>query len=180
MKFIIIRHTSTDWNLAHRIQGRVSTGLNEQGRNEAKKLAEKLAKLNISKIVCSDLTRARQTAEIINEKLNLPIHFEKGLRECSFGELEGMTREETIIKYGKKIKKEWEGQYKSYDFRPFGGECCDDVSARHIEILKRYSGFNPKNTVILLVGHGRGLATLLAGIGHEPKLKRGEYKIIEY
>jgi broad specificity phosphatase PhoE len=102
MKFIIVRHTTTDWNLAKRIQGRVNTSLNEQGRNEAKKLAEKLAKFNISRIVCSDLARAKQTAEIINEKLNLPLYFNKGLRECSFGELEGMTREETIIKYGEK------------------------------------------------------------------------------
>lgn len=180
MKFIIVRHATTDWNLANRIQGRVNTGLNEQGRNEAKKLAEKLVKFNISRIVCSDLARARQTAKIINEKLNLPIHFEKGLRECSFGELEGMTREETIIKYGEKIKKEWEGQYKSYDFRPFGGECRDNVFAQHIEILKRYSGSNPENKAILLVGHGRGLSTLLAGISNEPRLKRGEYRIIEY
>ncbi len=91
-----------------------------------------------------------------------------------------MTREETIIKYGEKIKKEWEGQYKSYDFRPFGGECRDDVFARHIKILKRYSKSNHENTIILLVGHGRGLSALLAGIGYEPKLKRGEYKTIEY
>ncbi len=37
MKFIIIRHAATDWNLAHRIQGHTNTSLNKQGRNEAKK-----------------------------------------------------------------------------------------------------------------------------------------------
>ncbi len=179
MKFIITRHTSTDWNLAGRIQGQTDTELNEQGYKEAEILTEKLLGLGISRIVSSDLKRASQTANIINSKLNIPVHLEKGLRECLFGKLEGMTREETTAKYGKKIIKDWEDRYKAYDFRSFNGECCDDVLKRYIKVLQQYSKFNSKDRAILLVGHGRGIATLLVGLGHEPILERGEYKIIE-
>ncbi len=180
MKFIITIHTTTDWHLTHRIKGHSNIQLNKKGRQEAKELARKLRKFNISRIICSDLQRSKQTAEIINSKLNVPLHPEKNLRECSFGKLEGMTRKEVIVKYGKSIIKDWEDQYKAYDFRSFGGEFRDDVLARHIKVLQRYSIFNPEDKAILLVGHGRGLSTLLAELGNPPTLKRGEYQIIEY
>ncbi len=178
MKFILTRHATTDWNLAGRIQGHTDISLNPQGRAEAEELAKVLFGLDIHLIVSSDLKRASETAKIVSALLGVPSQLDKRLRECSLGDIEGMTKEQAIEKYGPTIAPMWEDRYP-YDFRPFGGEHRDAVFARHTQILEALASEQPNDTV-LLIGHSRGMRTLLAGLGHSPDLKRGEYRVIEY
>ena len=49
---------------------------------------------NIQKIISSDLKRAKQTAEIINGELKLPIEYTEKLREMNNGKIAGMLNEE--------------------------------------------------------------------------------------
>jgi len=179
MKFILTLHTSTDWDSTGRIKGQTDISLSLQGKAEAEKLTKLLSGLGINLIVSSDLKRASETAEIINALLRAPLRFESRLRECSFGSLEGLTKQQAIEKYGSSLTQILEDQYHAYDFRAFGGEHREGVLARHIEVLKELADGKPDN-VILLLGHYRGMCTLLAGLGHLPDLKRGEYRIIEY
>ena len=179
MKFILTRHTTTEWNLAGRIQGHTDIPLSQQGKSEAEQLAKLLSGLGINLIVSSDLKRASETAEIVSALLTVPLQLETRLRECSSGKIEGLTKQQAVELYGSSMAPNWEDQHHAYDFRPFGGEHRDDVFARHIGVLKSLARERPNSTV-LLVGHGRGLHTLLAGLGHSPELKRGEYRIIEY
>ena len=108
MSLIVIRHTQTDWNIEHKAQGRVDTSLNKNGIEEAKKLAKELNKYKIDLIISSPLTRAKQTAEIVNKEKNIPIIFEKNIIERDFGEFEGKTKEEYIKQnfwnYNKNVK----------------------------------------------------------------------------
>ena len=85
----LLRHGQTDWNLERRIQGHLDIPLNETGKKEALVCLEKLSSLDIDKIISSDLIRAKETAQIINEKLHLPIHFDSRLREVNLGNLQG-------------------------------------------------------------------------------------------
>ena len=174
MKFILIRHAETDWNVENRLQGHTDTEINENGRAQARALAQELLPLGIHRIVSSDLKRAAQTADIIAEFLNVPILLDPRLRECSFGSVEGITREEALKLHG--IVHYSEG---AFDHRPFGGELQADVVARHKAALKEYVLRHPEET-LLLVGHGTGFNTLLAELGYEGNLKRGEYRIVEY
>jgi broad specificity phosphatase PhoE len=180
MKFVIIRHTTTDWNLACRMQGQIDTELNEKGYEEAEELRDKLLNLNISKIVSSDLKRARKTAEIINEKLNAPLILDEKLRECSFGNLEGMTKSQAIEKYKESVIKHWDDEYKEYDLSEYGGENRNQVLQRHTELLDSLKKNSSENETILLVGHGRGIRTLLRHLGYEPPVKRTNYVVFEY
>jgi len=179
MKFILTRHATTEWNSAGRIQGQTDISLSPQGKIEAEELAKLLSDVGINLIVSSDLKRASETAEIINASLNVPLQLEQRLRECSFGNIEGLTKQQAIEKYGLSMEPNWEDQHCAYDFRPFGGENRDDVFQRHVQTLQSLSNERLYST-ILLMGHGRGLNTLLAGLGQFPDLKRGEYRIIEY
>ncbi|MFZ3020313.1 MAG: histidine phosphatase family protein [Minisyncoccia bacterium] len=179
MKFILVRHTMTDWNYTGRLQGQTDIPLNKQGTSEVEALAVSLLDLGINLIASSDLLRAKETSEVINWSLNVPLLFDKRLRECSFGKLEGLTKQQAIAKYGDAIIKDWDDQFLSYDFHRFGGEHRDHVFSRHIEALKHIEKEN-KNKTVLIVGHDRGLCTLLSGLGLTPELNQGEYKIIEY
>ncbi|HEX4224067.1 MAG TPA: histidine phosphatase family protein, partial [Pseudonocardiaceae bacterium] len=97
-ELFLVRHGQSTWNAEGRCQGQSSDagGLSAQGRAQALATAEELAKKLATErepraeaILASDLLRARQTAQIIAEVLDLPVQLDAGLREQSLGQLEG-------------------------------------------------------------------------------------------
>lgn len=143
---------------------------------EARKLAGALSE--VAYIISSDLKRALQTATIINEKFRVPLQSDPRLRECSFGEIEGLTREEALERFGEAILPHWEDRGHFYDFQPYGGEGRDAVASRMVSALEEYARtFRGEN--ILIVSHGRALDTLLVELGHEPGIERGSFRAIE-
>ena len=85
----LIRHGETDWNVVRRVQGNTDIPLNENGKSQARDVSEKIANLKINRIISSDLSRAKETAEIINKKVNTDIILDNRLREVNYGDLEG-------------------------------------------------------------------------------------------
>ncbi|HEY4493722.1 MAG TPA: histidine phosphatase family protein [Candidatus Paceibacterota bacterium] len=179
MRVVVIRHTETDWNKDGRYQGRTDIPINDIGEKQARALGEELKLLNIKKIISSDLTRAIQTARIVNEALNLPLVIDERLRESGFGEIEGHTKQEVGEKFGQEWIKHLDDHHVAYNFRPLGGEHRDDVLNRYLEVI---DGLAEEHTVdtILLVAHGRGLRTLAGHMGQPPDIERGEYRVFEY
>lgn len=103
MTFYLIRHGESEWNVRHRTQGQTAhptlTGL---GRRHAAAAAEvvaaDLARTGVSAplLLCSDLTRAVQTAEIIGSRLGLEPRRDFRLREQALGCLEGMDNADAL------------------------------------------------------------------------------------
>jgi len=91
MSIYIVRHGETDWNREGIYQGHTDTPLNEDGRKTAERLGHTLSKIKISCIYSSDLLRARETAEIINRFLNVPVCYTQDLRELNFGDWTGIS-----------------------------------------------------------------------------------------
>ena len=89
-EFIFIRHGETDWNRQQRFQGQTDVPLNEAGHLQAARLAERLAAERADVLVCSDLLRARQTAEPLADAWAMEAAADAGLREQSFGVLDGL------------------------------------------------------------------------------------------
>ena len=90
--FYFVRHGQTDWNLAHRAQGQSDIPLNAEGRRQARDAAKAAAQLKIGTICCSPLSRAVETAQIIQAKSGARIEIFDQLQECSWGEKEGDRR----------------------------------------------------------------------------------------
>ena len=93
--FYYIRHGQTDWNVEGRFQGSMDIPLNETGIAQAHAAKPLLSGLPIAHIYSSTLQRARDTADIVNEELNLPITGMDGLQEVNFGVLEGQLSPKT-------------------------------------------------------------------------------------
>ena len=90
--FYYIRHGQTDWNAEGRYQGQMDIPLNETGIAQAHAAKALMSDLPITHVYSSTLQRARVTADIVNEGLNLPVTDMDGLQECNFGVLEGQLR----------------------------------------------------------------------------------------
>ena len=88
---LLVRHGETDWNADGRLQGHTDRPLSDFGRRQARQLAEELADESLEAIYASDLARARETAEIVGGRLELPVVLEPDLREKDWGTWEGLT-----------------------------------------------------------------------------------------
>jgi broad specificity phosphatase PhoE len=89
---LLARHGQTDDNVPPiRFQGFRDTPLNDTGRTQAHELAAKIAALAdpIASLWSSDLSRARETAEIVGAKVGLQPRLDPRLREANRGEWEG-------------------------------------------------------------------------------------------
>jgi isoleucyl-tRNA synthetase/bisphosphoglycerate-dependent phosphoglycerate mutase len=70
----LVRHGQTDWNAAGKSQGsEVDQPLNDEGRKQVQELAKKLKSKKFDAILCSDLLRASESAEILSTALGVPI-----------------------------------------------------------------------------------------------------------
>jgi len=87
--FHFVRHGRTNHNLRQIAQGHLDIALDDIGRAQASAAAELLVGGAISRIVSSDLARARETAERIGALLRLSPEFDADLRERCFGPFEG-------------------------------------------------------------------------------------------
>ena len=88
---LLIRHGETVWNRSGRVQGWQDSPLSEAGVAQAHALAARLADEAVERLVSSDLGRARQTAAPIAARLGIAATLDPGLRERSYGMLEGKT-----------------------------------------------------------------------------------------
>lgn len=100
MKIIFVRHGKDDENYRG---GWSNLGLVPEGIEQAKQLAKYLKEKNeeycITRIVSSDLTRAKETADIISVELGMPVITDEKLREADNGEVAGMPNAEALEKY---------------------------------------------------------------------------------
>ena len=139
-----VRHGQTNWNITKRIQGQVDIPLNENGREQARNISEEIANLKIDKIISSDLSRAKETAEIINQRMQKKLIIDERLREINYGLIEGTRRLDLS-------EKTW----KIYDTEPekLHAESKKDVYERIKSFFEEiHSSNNDEN--ILVVTHG--------------------------
>ena len=159
-QILLVRHGQSTWNAEGRCQGQSVTagGLSALGEAQALATAEELAKklataeLPVAEaILASDLLRARQTAEIIANVLDLPIRLDAGLREQSLGELEGRLYTEQFgeLTVQGTIDELWRDPFR----RPPGGESVADLYERVQATLTRLGKATP-GRLLVVATHG--------------------------
>jgi probable phosphoglycerate mutase len=132
----------------------------------------------VTRIVCSDLSRAAETARIVGTALGIPVETDQRLRECGFGLAEGLPVAVFVRLFGG-LKRRPPKKKLLYDFRLLGGEYGPLVAVRHLQALFEVIRNGPPDATVMLVGHGRGLRTMFAALGlplDDPP--QGDYLVI--
>ena len=132
---VLVRHGETDWNADGRLQGQTDRPLSDHGRRQAGQLAEELEGEELEAIYCSDLARARETAEIVGERLGLEVVLDSDLREKDWGTWEGLTAVER-------------------DRVEFVGESTEAHQERMLRALRSIAKRHPGDGRVLVVTHG--------------------------
>lgn len=86
----LYRHGETEENRQHILQGLMPGTLSREGIEQIRQSIDHVLSLNIDLILCSDIERCRQTADILNTRLQLPIEYTPLLRERDWGSATGM------------------------------------------------------------------------------------------
>lgn len=156
MEIIAIRHGETEQNKDGKVMGsRVDAPLDSEGRKQARRVTEELVKYGFTHMYSSPLLRAKQTAEIVNEVLNIPLEFSELLVERDLGELSGEKYERVLELLGENALSS-----KNYDFRPYGGESYGDVKDRVVKFLGELEEKHDENDLILIATHAEVLRVL--------------------
>jgi probable phosphoglycerate mutase len=168
-RVFMVRHGDTVLSAEDRFAGETDVELSEKGREEARRLAERLRGEKITAVYASPLGRTVETARIIAEPHHLQVQTCDGFREISHGHWEGMKRHEVEEKFPKEMA-EWEKD--PYTFAPAGGESGLAVTARAlpalIDLVRKHPGES-----ILIVSHKATIRLLLSSLlGFDPRRYR--------
>lgn len=102
-RLLLLRHGVTPLTLEKRFAGIGDPPLTDQGREQARRAAERLRADGrygpVDAIVASPLRRTRATAQAVADAVGLPVEPEPGVREIDFGLFEGLTFAETHERY---------------------------------------------------------------------------------
>jgi broad specificity phosphatase PhoE len=139
----IFRHGETDWNREQRFQGHEDVPLNDVGREQARALIAPLRRMQLDAMLSSDLSRAKETGEIVARALGVPVFVDAGLREAHLGGAQGLTREEIERKLGSHAVERWKSPFVTdADFGYPGGETGRQVMERALAAMVKF--FNEK------------------------------------
>lgn len=150
MRIIFVRHGETVYNTEARYQGHTDSELSELGRKQAAAAGERLKGEKIAAVYSSDLSRASDTARAIAAHHNLPVQTDDGLRECAFGDWEGLSVSEIADSFPDLYEKY---RRNSVAHRAPNGERLEELQQRVVLAVKRIAERHPDDTV-LIVTHG--------------------------
>jgi 2,3-bisphosphoglycerate-dependent phosphoglycerate mutase len=136
----LFRHGETDWNREGRLQGHTDVPLNDTGIGQANLLADKLRPHRLEAVVSSDLARARMTARIVADALDIPLWIDDGLRETDVGAAEGLLWAEAKTRFGEGLTERW---YSDEDTAFPGGETGHATRTRGLAALRRFALAHP-------------------------------------
>lgn len=102
-RLYFVRHGQTEWNAIMRMQGQWNSDLSELGREQADVNGQFLKSQNIEKLFVSPLDRTKQTAEIVNNHLRVPMTFDDRIMEWDTGDWSGYLYADLKIKWKKRM-----------------------------------------------------------------------------
>jgi probable phosphoglycerate mutase len=161
-RIVFWRHGRTAWNAERRFQGQTDVPLDDTGREQAARAAKALARLHPHRIISSDLSRARATADALAVITGLPVTESADLRETFAGKWQGLTRGELEEQFGPDLLKWAAGA----EIRPGGGETRREVADRMVSAVDAaLADLGPGQSLVVATHGGSARAAIGAFLG---------------
>jgi len=169
----LVRHGEIESNVRKIYAGISEESLNANGQRQVRLLSSHLEGKGISRIYTSPLTRAVETAEILSQKLKVPVIVEKELREILLGSLDGLSHTQVIAQYPE-VWKTW--NETPAELRLEGMEPLEAVQQRILSVLKKWCLAHSERTIVAAVTH---LAVLRCLLLYYERKSLNDYRQIE-
>jgi len=158
MRVYLVRHGQTAWNAERRYQGHTDIPLDERGLEQARLIAAAFEDRPISRILSSDLNRARATAEPLAKGMGILVETRRDLRERCIGDWEALPMEQ-VSRFFREA--EIESGNSREEVRPPNGESKVDVWNRLEAVARDIEEFSDPQAVIVHGGSGSMLLSRL-------------------
>jgi len=160
LRLFLVRHGQTADNVQMRYIGRRDVPLTNTGTRQADQVSEALKAFPIRAVYTSLLKRTADTAARIQQSCDVPLHADSRLVEGSFGQWEGLCRDEVIKLGGKDAERLalWESDAST---APPGGESLEEVQERIVSLVEELYREMSGNSIVL-VSHVGPIKALLA------------------
>lgn len=170
MKLILVRHGETEANQRCINQGHTCWGLAETGKEQAKRVGNRLRSEPLDIIYVSDLQRTRETAEeITKHHPGVAVVYEPRIREINLGVFEGEP-------YGTVQKAAAAAGIDPLEFQPEGGESLLQFRTRIQEFFTELREKH-EDEAVLLVTHGGFIKLLVMDVARVPREKHTDYNV---
>jgi 2,3-bisphosphoglycerate-dependent phosphoglycerate mutase len=164
---VLVRHGESVYNQENLFTGWLDIPLTERGRAEAHSATVALHGLRFDKAYSSALGRAIETLDIIVSELGLqtiPQIHTQALNERHYGDLQGLNKAETVLRFGEAQVHTWR---RSYTGTPPGGESLKDTSARVMPYFSSVIVPDVREGAnVLVVAHGNSLRAIIKELDH--------------
>ncbi|KAA0971845.1 histidine phosphatase family protein [Aureimonas fodinaquatilis] len=120
MRFILLRHGETLWNIEQRLQGHENSELSDRGREQALRFAKYASAFQPALVVASDLGRTKETARLLGYE---DVVCDKRFRELNMGEWTGRSKPELIANHTDDYNAWRAGQYTPRNGEAWAGFC---------------------------------------------------------
>src|SRR6059058_6603663 len=168
-RVFMVRHGATVVSAEDRFAGATDVELSDEGREQTRRLAQRLRREKIAAVYASPLGRTLETAQILAAPHELEVQTRDGFREISHGRWEQMTRHEVEQRFPEEAAA-WEKD--PYTFAPAGGESGLAVTARALPVLMDIVREHSAEDV-LIVSHKATIRLLLSSLlGFDPRRYR--------
>jgi probable phosphoglycerate mutase len=168
-RVLLVRHGSTVFSAEDRFAGSSDVELSDDGRELARRLRDRLEKVKMDAVFCSDMKRTRDTAAIIAGPHKLGAIAMKELREIDHGKWEGMVHRD--------VEKKFSAEYAVWSADPFatappGGESGLHVLSRALPALRTIVGDHPDQTLLVVSHKATNRLLLCSLLGIDPRYYR--------
>ncbi len=163
-RLVVVRHGQTNSNAKGIWQGQLDHELSALGHEQARAAAAAIASLRPTRIVSSDLVRARVTAQEIGAACGIEVTLDERWREIHAGGWQGLTAAEVYAQYPQDAELLVSGE----DFKRGGtGESLADVAQRTRGALDGLIATMDPGECVVIATHGvtgRSLVAELIGL----------------
>lgn len=165
-RLLLVRHGATTLTAEDRFSGASGVDLSDEGRAQARALAERLAPFSLAAVYASPLSRTLETAKILAQPHGLTVNERDGLREIHHGHWEGHARAEVEKTHAQEYAA-WEAD--PFTFAPEGGESGVSVLARALPVIREIVLAHAGESVAVVSHKATNRLLLASLLGFDPR-----------